>query len=147
MSDREAQALAERVVGAMLASDEYSRWLGVEVLEVKPGQVTIRMRVRREMLNGFAVCHGGVTFALADSAFAFACNTQGHVAVSIQSSMSYPNPAREGDVLTAAAREASRSNRILLYDVAVTRADESPVGLFRGTAYRTEKPHPVRGPA
>jgi len=142
-----SQALAERVVAAMMASDEYSRWLGVEILDVKPGAVTIRMTVRREMLNGFAVCHGGVTFAFADSAFAFACNTHGNVTVSIQNSMTYPTAVREGDVLTAEARETTRSHRILYYDVAVTRADGTTVGLFRGTAYRTEKPHPARGPA
>ena len=105
------------------------------------------MTVRPEMVNGFGVCHGGVTFAFADSAFAFACNTQGNVTVSIQNSMTYPAAVRAGDVLTAVAREEARSNRILYYDVTVTRSDGATVGLFRGTAYRTEKPHPARGPA
>ncbi|MBM4185775.1 MAG: hydroxyphenylacetyl-CoA thioesterase PaaI [Gemmatimonadetes bacterium] len=133
---------AGQIVAGMMRDDAFSQWLGVEILEVAPARATIRMTVRAEMCNGFAVCHGGVTFAFADSAFAFACNTQGNVAVSIENSMTYPAAARAGDVLTAVAREATRSNRILYYHVDVTKADGTVVGLFRGTAYRTEKPHP-----
>ena len=143
VQDEAKRALAERVVRAMQVEDEFSRWLGVEILSIEPGQVALRMTVRNEMLNGFKVCHGGVTFAFADSAFAFACNTQGNVAVSIENSMTYPAAARAGDVLTAVAREEARSNRILYYNVDVTKQDGTPVGLFRGTAYRTEKPHPT----
>jgi acyl-CoA thioesterase len=141
VTDPADQTRAERVVAEMMKHDPYSQWLGVEVLEVRPTAVVIRMTVRPEMCNGFGVCHGGVTFALADSAFAFACNTQGNVAVSIENSMTYPAAGRPGDVLTASATEATRSNRILYYHVTVTRADGTVVGLFRGTAYRTEKPH------
>lgn len=135
------QLLAERVVALMLQHDAYSKWLGVEVTGVAPGQATVRMTVRPEMCNGFYVCHGGVTFSLADSAFAFACNTQGNLAVSIENSITYPAAVRAGDVLTAVAKEASKSNRILYYHVDVSKADGTVVGLFRGTAYRTEKPH------
>jgi len=87
----------------MLAHDEFSRWLGVELLDVKPERVTIRMVVRQDMTNGFGVCHGGVTFAFADSAFAFASNTGGQVSVSIENSMTYPAAVRVGDVLLAEA--------------------------------------------
>ena len=141
MTDPTDQARAERVVAQMMQHDAYSQWLGVEVLDVRPNSAIIRMTVRPEMCNGFGVCHGGVTFAFADSAFAFACNTQGNVAVSIENSMTYPAAVRPGDVLTAVATEATHSNRILYYHVNVTRADGTVVGLFRGTAYRTEKPH------
>lgn len=133
---------AREIVAGMMREDAFSQWLGVEILDVAPTRVTTRMTVRPEMCNGFKVCHGGVTFAFADSAFAFACNTQGNVAVSIENSLTYPAAARAGDVLTAVAREAARSNRILYYHVDVTKADGTVVGLFRGTAYRTEKPHP-----
>lgn len=133
---------ARAIAAGMMANDAFSQWLGVEILDVAPGQATIRMTVRPEMCNGFAVCHGGVTFAFADSAFAFACNTQGNLAVSIENSLTYPAASRAGDVLTAVAREAARSNRILYYHVDVTKGDGTVVGLFRGTAYRTEKPHP-----
>ena len=137
------QELAELVVRGMMAKDAFSQWLGVLVLEVRPGRVCIRMTVRPEMTNGFGVCHGGVTFAFADTAFAFACNTQGNVAVSIENGMTYPVAVSPGDVLTAAAEEESRSNRILFYGVNVTRADGRVVGLFHGTAYRTEQRHDV----
>ena len=146
MSDQAAQRKAEKVVALMEANDPFSRWLGVEILEVAPGRTVIRMTVRPEMCNGFGVCHGGVTFAFADSAFAFACNTQGNVAVSIDNSITYPAAIRPGDVLTATAVEAVKSNRILYYHVDVTKADGSVVGLFKGTAYRTEKPHPIENP-
>ena len=92
-----AQALAEAVVHGMLERDAYSRWLGIEVLEIAPGRSTCRMKVRAEMVNGFGVCHGGVTFALADSAFAFAANTNGHVTVAVDANIGFPAPVREGD--------------------------------------------------
>lgn len=143
MTDLDAQQKAERVVAMMMRTDGYSQWLGVEILEIAPAKAVIRMTVRPEMCNGFGVCHGGVSFAFADSAFAFACNTQGNLAVSIENSMTYPAAIRPGEVVTATATEASRSNRILYYHVHVTKADGTVVGLFRGTAYRTEKPHQV----
>ena len=139
---RSLQDRAERVVSLMFEHDAFSRWLGVEIIKVEPARVTTRMTVRAEMLNGFQVCHGGVTFGFADSAFAFACNTQGNLTVSIENCITYPAAARIGDVLTAVAEEEAGSNRILYYRVVVTKADGSPVGLFRGTAYRTEKPVP-----
>ncbi len=135
------QQQAEAIFAAMTERDSFSRWLGIELLELAPERAVLRMVVRDEMVNGFGVCHGGVTFAFADSAFAFACNTQGNVAVSIDASMSYPAAVHPGDVLTASAREVSRSKRILYHQVDVTKADGTVVGLFRGTAYRTEKPH------
>ncbi len=140
MTDETPQAKAERVVGLMMKEDTFSHWLGVEILSIAPGRITTRMTVRAEMLNGFKVCHGGISFGFADSAFAFACNTQGNLAVSIQNTMTYPAAAYAGDVLTAVAVETARSNRILYYDVTVTKQDGTAVGLFRGTAYRTEKP-------
>jgi acyl-CoA thioesterase len=138
----DATGRARQIVDGMMRQDAFSQWLGVELLEIEPARAVIRMTVRPEMCNGFGVCHGGASFAFADTAFAFACNTQGNFAVSIENSMTYPAAVRAGDQLTAVAREASRSNRILYYHVDVTTADGTLVGLFRGTAYRTEKPHP-----
>ena len=100
---QDAQGKATRLVNAMLARDAFSAWLGLEVVEVRPGACTARMTVRDEMTNGFGVCHGGVTFALADSALAFASNTGGQVTVSVENSMTYPAAAQVGDVLTAEA--------------------------------------------
>ncbi len=135
------QQRAEAIFAAMTARDSFSQWLGIELVEIAPERAVIRMVVRADMCNGFGVCHGGVTFGFADSAFAFACNTQGYVAVSIDASMSYPAAVHPGDVLTASARELSRSKRVLYHQVDVTKADGTVVGLFRGTAYRTDKPH------
>ncbi len=143
MTDLDAQTKAERVVASMMRTDAYSQWLGIEFMEIAPAKIMIRMTVRPEMCNGFGVCHGGVSFGFADSAFAFACNTQGNLAVSIDNSMTYPAAIRPGDVILATATEATRSNRILYYHVHVTKADGTVVGLFRGTAYRTEKPHSI----
>lgn len=143
MTERTPAELAQRVADLMMEHDAFSQWLGIEFLEIAPAKAVIRMTVRPEMCNGFGVCHGGVTFAFADSAFAFACNTQGNLAVSIENSITYPAAIRPGDVLTATAVEATKSNRILYYHVDVTKQDGSVVGLFRGTGYRTEKRHPV----
>ncbi len=140
MSD-EAQTLAERVVGGMLDADAFTRWLGAEVLETAPRRSVVRMRVRDEMVNGFGTCHGGVTFALADSAFAFACNTGGTVCVALDVAVSYPNPARAGDVLTAVAEAELAPRRVGFYRVTVTNQQGEPVALFRGTAYDTRRPH------
>jgi len=137
----ESQALAERVVGDMLEHDAFSRWLGIELVEVRPRAATVRMTVRAEMTNGFGVCHGGVTFALADSALAFASNTHGRVTVSIENSISYPAAVAVADVLFAAAVEEAASARVAYYRVTVTRQDQSTVALFRGTVYRTKRPH------
>ena len=135
----DAQRLAERVVGAMMARDAFSQWLGIEVVAVAPNAATCRMTVRPEMVNGFGVCHGGITFSLADSALAFASNTHGRVTMSIENSMRYPAPIVPGDVLTATAEEESATRRLAFFNVTVRKADGTPVGLFRGTVYRTSR--------
>jgi acyl-CoA thioesterase len=132
------QRLAERVVGAMLAADAFSRWLGIRVLAVAPRQATVAMRVREEMVNGFGVSHGGIVYSLADSALAFAANTHGRVTVAIENSITYPQPVRVGDELTAVAEEEGASNRLAYFRVTVRRQDGSVVGLFRGTVYKTK---------
>lgn len=139
----DAQGLAERVVAGMVASDAFSRWLGIEVMEVAPQRSTCRMTVRAEMVNGFGVTHGGIAFSLADSAFAFACNTQGRVTVSIENSITYPAPIAVGDVLTAVAKEDAASGRLSYYSAEVRNQRNEIVGLFRGTAFRTEREHEV----
>ena len=139
----EAQRLAERVVDAMVARDAFSRWLGIEVVEVAPRRSTCRLTVREEMVNGFGVTHGGIAFSLADSAFAFACNTHGRVTVSIENSITYPAPITVGDVLTAVAKEDAASGRLSYYSAEVRNQRDEVVGLFRGTAFRTERHHAV----
>jgi acyl-CoA thioesterase len=135
------QRLAERVVKQMLERDTFSAWLGLELLEVRPRYAAVRIAVRPDMMNGFGVCHGGVTFALADSAFAFAANTHGRVTVSIDNSITYPAAVSTGDVLTAVATEEGAANRIAFYAVRVVNQHGSVVALFRGTVYRTQRGH------
>jgi len=133
------QRLAERVVSAMMAKDAFSRWLGVEIIDVRPSGATVRMEVRPEMQNGFGVCHGAIPFALADSALAFASNTHGNITLSIENSITYPKAIAVGDVLTATANEESATKRLAFYRVAIERGEEV-VALFRGTVYRTNQP-------
>src|SRR5688572_19339568 len=135
------QAMAERVVAAMLEQDEFSRWLGIDVTHVAPNAATVRMTVRPEMVNGFGVCHGGIAFSVADSALAFASNTHGRVTVSVENSIRYPAPVRPGDVLTATAVEESAGQRLAFFTVTVRKDDGEAVGLFRGTVYRTARHH------
>lgn len=133
--------LARRVVEGMLARDAFSRWLGLEVSDLAPGRCACAMTVRPEMVNGFGVAHGGIVFALADSALAFASNSHGRVALSIENSVRYPAPVRPGDTLVARAVEVHVTNRLGFYTVTVTNQDGIEVGLFTGTVYRTEREH------
>ena len=135
-----AQALADRLVAAMRSRDRFSAWLGVDVLALAPGRCTVRMTVRPDMLNGFGVCHGGVTFSLADSALAFASNTHGRVSMSVENAISYLAPVVAGDVLTASAQEVDAGPRLARYHVTVHKQDQTQVAIFRGTVYRTQRP-------
>lgn len=120
----------------MFDNDPFSQWMGMELVSVGPGVCTLRMTVRPEMLNGFGVAHGGITFALADSAFAFACNSSGRHTMSIHCSVEHVAPVWAGDVLTATATEERLGNAISNYAVVVTKADGTPAAFFRGVAYR-----------
>lgn len=134
-----AQELAERMVEHLMAGDSYSHWLGITVVNVSPGACVLQLTVRDEMNNGFHIAHGGITYALADSALAFASNTHGTRAVSIETSISHTKPVMTGDVLTATAKELNLSNRLGLYLVSITKQDGSSVAEFKGTTYRTGK--------
>src|SRR5210317_895440 len=102
--------LAQKVASKMLEHDEFSKWLGIEVLNISAGCSKLKMKIRKEMLNGFHTCHGGITFSLADSALAFASNNHGRVAVALEASIAFPTPVVEGDELTAIAEEQSKGN-------------------------------------
>ena len=135
------QPLAEAIVKQMIERDHFSRWLGIEVVEIAPRRSTCRMTIRAEMVNGFGVCHGGVTYSLADSALAFACNTHGRVTMAIENNIGYPAGVAVGDILTAVAVEDSVTNRLGFYTVKVTNQGGIVVGIFRGTVYRTHIEH------
>jgi acyl-CoA thioesterase len=137
-----AQVLAERVVAGMMAKDEFSKWLGITVVDVRPRRATVRATVRPEMVNGFGVAHGGIAFSLADSALAFASNTHGKITMSIDNAITYPRAVHVGDVLTATAKSDSESNRLGFYRVTVRNQRDDIVALFRGTVYKTKDDHP-----
>jgi acyl-CoA thioesterase len=131
------EALAAEVAAAMWARDRASQALGMELEDVRPGYARLRMTVRADMLNGHGTCHGGIVFALADSAFAFACNSRGVVTVASGCSVEFLSPAREGDELVAVATERSHEGRNGVYDVDVRTADERLVATFRGRSAAT----------
>jgi acyl-CoA thioesterase len=141
VSAADADQRAAHVASGMMERDAFSRWLGIEIIAIAAERCTCRMVVRDEMVNGFGVAHGGIVFSLADSAFAFACNSSGMVTVSIQNSVTYPAPVQVGDVLTAVAAEEAASSRISYYHAEVRNQRSEVVALFRGTAYRTAREH------
>lgn len=132
---------AERVARGMMQRDAFSQWLGIEIVDIAAGRCTCRMTVRAEMVNGFGVGHGGIVFSLADSAFAFACNSSGFVTMSIDNTVTYPRPVAVGDMLTAVASEEAASKRISYYRAEVRNQRDEVVAMFRGTAYRTDRQH------
>jgi acyl-CoA thioesterase len=133
-----ATALARRCAEAMWANDHATHGLGMELVEVGPGRATIAMTVRESMANGQGSCHGGFIFALADSAFAFACNSHGPVTVAQHCTVTFLRPGRVGDRLTAHAVERTRAGRGGIYDVSVKRADGTPIAEFRGHSRTVE---------
>ncbi|HEX9853099.1 MAG TPA: hydroxyphenylacetyl-CoA thioesterase PaaI [Woeseiaceae bacterium] len=136
MTNRElAQLCADR----MYRSDQASQDLGIEITVTAPGKVSARMSVRPSMLNGFAICHGGYIFTLADTAFAFACNAYDDLTVAAGASIEFLRPAKDGDRLHAAATELSRSGRSGIYDVAVRNQDHTLIAVLRGRAHATGK--------
>lgn len=136
--EHDAQALAERVAAEMFAADRASQALGMRVERVAPGRAMLSMTVRDDMINGHATCHGGIIFVLADSAFAFACNSYNHRTVAQGCSIEYLAPAHAGDVLQASAVERSRSGRTGVYDIDVCDQHGRTVALFRGKSYRID---------
>jgi acyl-CoA thioesterase len=132
----EAQSLAERVAAEMFARDRASQAMGMRIANVGPGRAELTMKVRADMLNGHATCHGGLIFTLADSAFAFACNSANLTTVASGCSIDFITPAREDDVLTAIGQERSLSGRTGVYDIEVRNQRGETVALFRGKSYR-----------
>jgi acyl-CoA thioesterase len=132
----DAQSLAERVAATMFARDLASQAMGMRIVRVGPGRAELTMKVRADMLNGHATCHGGFIFTLADSAFAFACNSANMTTVASGCSVDFVAPARENDVLTAVGVERSLSGRTGVYDIEVRNQNGETVALFRGKSHR-----------
>src|SRR5947208_16658986 len=127
---QEAQSLAERVAAGMFSRDRASQAMGMQIAAIGPGYAELTMTVRADMLNGHAICHGGFIFTLADSAFAFACNSYNLTTVASGCSIDFIAPARHGDVLVARAEEQSVSGRTGVYDIVVTNTRGARIALF-----------------
>jgi acyl-CoA thioesterase len=140
MTDTNPQQLAEQCAEAMFARDQASQKLGMKILSVAPGKAVLTMTVTDDMIQGHGSCHGGYLFTLADSAFAFSCNSYNKATVASGCSIDYMAGAKAGDVLTATAVEQSRGGRTGVYDITLTNQDGNTVALFRGKSYQ------VRGP-
>jgi acyl-CoA thioesterase len=133
----EKNTKASAIINEMMKNDAYSNWLGIEHIEQDVGYSRIKMTVRPEMVNGFGIAHGGISYSFADSAFAFASNSQGRKSVSIETSISHLAAVQVGDTLLAVAREESLTHKIGVYTVEVTNQDNKLVALFKGTVYRS----------
>ncbi len=130
------------IVDQMYNGDLFSQWLGIRRVEEGPGRCTLEMEVRPEMVNGFGIAHGAITFALADSALAFASNAHGRKAVSIETSINHLKPVRPGEILRAVAEETSLGHKLGIYTIRILRGEDL-VALFKGIVYRKEEEWPV----
>ena len=129
------QQTADKVREAMYRDDRASKWLGMQILEVTPGRAVLTMTVREQMLNGHDICHGGLITTLADSAFAYACNSYNELTVASGFAVDLLAPGRLGDVLTATCREVSKAGRTGLYDCEVNNQQGQRIAVFRGRSY------------
>lgn len=133
--ETESQKIAELAALALFAKDQASANLGITIESVRPGCARLRMTVRSDMVNGHGMCHGGMIFSLADSAFAVACNTHNAVAVAAAASIDFLAPAQVHDELTAEARELWRSRRSGIYEISVSNQRGETIALFRGRSH------------
>lgn len=131
----------EQVVDHMLAQDAFSQWLGIQLLEIREGYSRISMTVRKEMVNGFGIAHGGIAFSLADSAFAFACNNRNNLSVALDTNISFTKAVQIGDQLTAEAVEIHNGRSTGVYSISIYNQHSEQVALFKGTCFRTGKKH------
>jgi acyl-CoA thioesterase len=130
---------AKAVVDKMMEDDKFSQWLGIEVVEIKEGISKIKMTVRKEMMNGLGIVHGGVAFSLADSAFAFACNNRNVLSVALDTAINFLKPVHVNDVLVAEAKELHNGKSTGLYHITITNQHDHVVAMFKGTCFRTNR--------
>lgn len=128
----------KQIVSQMFENDAFSKWLGISVDEISTGKCVLSMTIRKEMLNGFGIAHGSITYALADSALAFASNSHGKQSVSIDTSINHIESLKEGDIITAVAQENAIKNKFGFYTVKIRKQD-AIVALFKGTVYRSDR--------
>jgi acyl-CoA thioesterase len=132
-------SLARSVVQHMMQNDLFSQWLGIEVIEAGEGYCKIKMVIRKEMVNGLGITHGGIAFSLADSAFAFACNSRNSFSVALDTAINFIKPVYLDDVLTAEAKEIHNGKSTGLYHINIINQHNHVVAFFKGTCFRTNK--------
>ena len=130
---------AEKIVSKMINGDAFSQWLGIKVMKVSEGFCKLEMTVRDEMTNGFNIAHGGISYSLADSALAFAANSDGVQSLYIETTISHTKKVMSGDRLTAKTKEISKNEKNAVYNINITNQDDITVAHFKGTVYRTKK--------
>jgi len=131
--------MADSVVRHMMENDFFSQWLGIEILAIREGYSKIKMEVRKEMVNGFGIVHGGIPFSLADSAFAFACNNRNNLSLALDTSINFIKPVHVGDVLIAETKELHNGRSTGLYHITIINQNDHLIALFKGLCYRTDK--------
>ena len=129
---------SEKIVNKMINGDAFSQWLGINIIKVSEGFCKLKMRVRKEMTNGFNIAHGGISYSLADSALAFAANSDGVQSLSIETSISHTKKVLLGDTLIAETKEISKTNKSAVYSISITNQENIEVAKFKGEVYRTK---------
>ena len=131
--------IQKMIYNEMFVKDAFSKWLGIEIIEISKGYSQLKMTVTEKMLNGFKIAHGGITYSLADSALAFASNAYGNKCISIETSISHTDSVNLGDILIATTEELSLTNKTGLYLVTISNQNNKEIAYFKGTVYRTSK--------
>lgn len=130
--------IPKEIVNKMFQNDSFSQWLGITIESIEEGTCTLSMTIRKEMLNGFAIAHGGITYSLADSALAFASNSHGRQSVSIDTSINHFETLKEGDKILAVAKQEALKNKFGFYTIEIKK-ENTVVALFKGTVFRSDK--------
>jgi len=133
------ETIHDAVVSHMMENDFFSQWMGVQVLDVSEGYSRVKMSIRKEMVNGFGIVHGGIPFSLADTAFAFACNNRNNLSVALDVTITFTKAVNVGDVLTAEAKEFHNGRSTGVYQIIVSNQNNEQIALFKGTCFRTGK--------
>ena len=131
--------LASKIVNKMMSNDSFSKWLGIEIIELSEGFCKLQMKIRDDMTNGFKIAHGGITYSLADSALAFASNSNGFQSLTIESSINYFKKVNSGDILSAITNEINKTEKIANYSIVVSNQNNEKIASFNGKVHRTQK--------
>ena len=128
-----------KIIQKMMEKDSFSKWLGIELVEIKKGYCKLKMHVNKEMTNGFLIAHGGICYSLADSALAFSSNSYGFKAFSVETSISHTKKVMNNDMLIAETKELSKTKKTALYSVIISNQDNQKVAFFKGTVFISDK--------